>query len=907
MIGIFSYVKLSSLKKALLERRGGDGPAKAIYMLPSKSSEDLLLDMLRGTDDYFASKPEVWGWQELYNALVPKQGRRRCVDPPDHYLILRYVRNRTMEEMASSGASIPPGMARRSFVRTLGEAVNEMLLEDVDPELIHDSGNDLLFRLYASYLSYLADHGLADNSQLPSLARRSLAGRLPKTLEERPMRWIGFMSLTGAQLALVRGLAELGAKMEFFMPDSGIDFRDAASQLGAEASSLETGECTTIPSVAPDMYSQCEYIADEIMGTGGGDCGIMAPPERMLALATALNRRGIPWQPRSEVTVDETALMDVARGAWETHKLGWTPARVANLLRGAAFGVEPDASKLASLMPEGADMWKEFFSGDDEGARAISRIEAFCDLLEREDSTCEDLLRGLYSLSGEGEWESRLAAIADGDFEMDSQVREISSSRLEIAQKLAMMGDITPSLGEASAVRFAGDDAMAWLREWAREAAIALPPRQKGVVAVYSSPPPILASHDFWAISDADATRYPGAPVGHALLDEGTREFVNDSPFDFAHLPTIHEKRRQKEALFRRLLAVGERVTVATRAASDPSGNPIGESAFLRPEAFSAPRWRLGKHIEATKGETDRLRIYRKPSRTITCPSGGKTRVSMSSADNILDCPFAYWCEKTARLAPVPEPGQIMDRLALGNVMHEAWRKITASAGREAGHGVALMSEWDSIISSLSGKYPMLSDARAHPALSDLKNDMVAVADIMDDMMARAKEAGMRRVWTKTEFALPDVELENVIFSGRADRVDFWAWQGGEGAVIFDYKLGGAKNHAKGHQLASYGFALRKSGVPIAGFCYLSHGDAQKTGSWSPETRGVFAKGTRGQSAGERIDEAFERLMDIDRLVSLGKYEAKYDSQSCKYCDYTTICRRGERYGDYEGAPDDGG
>jgi hypothetical protein len=122
---------------------------------------------------------------------------------------------------------------------------------------------------------------------------------------------------------------------------------------------------------------------------------------------------------------------------------------------------------------------------------------------------------------------------------------------------------------------------------------------------------------------------------------------------------------------------------------------------------------------------------------------------------------------------------------------------------------------------------------------------------------------------------------------------------------VFDYKLGGGKNYAKRRQLASYGATLRKSGVPVAGFCYMCHGDAQKIGSWSPETRGVFAKGTKGQSAGERIDEALERLTEIGLLVSLGKYEALYDSQSCKYCDYPTICRRGERFGDYE-SPDGG-
>jgi hypothetical protein len=49
-----------------------------------------------------------------------------------------------------------------------------------------------------------------------------------------------------------------------------------------------------------------------------------------------------------------------------------------------------------------------------------------------------------------------------------------------------------------------------------------------------------------------------------------------------------------------------------------------------------------------------------------------------------------------------------------------------------------------------------------------------------------------------------------------------------------------------------------------------------------------------------------ELLAGIDRLISSGRYEANYDSPSCRTCGYTAICRRGERRGDFE-APEDGG
>jgi hypothetical protein len=103
-------------------------------MLPSKSNEDLLLDMLRGEGDYFARRPEVWSWQDLYRAIVPKDGRRRCVDPPDHNLALRHVIEKTVSDYDAKEIALPPGVRKKNFALPLGLAINELMLEDVGPE-----------------------------------------------------------------------------------------------------------------------------------------------------------------------------------------------------------------------------------------------------------------------------------------------------------------------------------------------------------------------------------------------------------------------------------------------------------------------------------------------------------------------------------------------------------------------------------------------------------------------------------------------------------------------------------------------------------------------------------------------------------------------------------------------------
>jgi RecB family exonuclease len=517
------------------------------------------------------------------------------------------------------------------------------------------------------------------------------------------------------------------------------------------------------------------------------------------------------------------------------------------------------------------------------------------------------------ALCGDGEWETNLSLEAGDDTSMDPAVREMAFARLEIEQKLSMMEDVTPALGEASFVRFAGDDAMAFLTEWAGEAAVALPPLYKGAVCVYESSPPVLASHDVWIMTDVDGTRYPGATSDQPLLGDKARETLNGMPGANVHLPTVHEKKRQKEAMFRRMLAVGERVSIAARAATDTGGNPIPESPFMSPDAFTAPGWRLEK-------KTSPDEIYPSPSggsvyrgrfpRTTTAPAQSaaqKKRIPLSHIDELTDCPYAYWCDRIALFTPPPEPDAVMDPVSLGTVMHEAWRLVTNARGPDEtrGNHSVLLAEWDAIISRLTEDCPMIADPRSAYSIANLKKGMLSTADLLDKIEAAASAAGMKKNETMTEFVLPPLEFENVVFTGRADRVEHWSWDGGEGVVVYDYKLGKSSSYAKKLQLAAYAAALRESGTNVAGFCYLCHKDGKYPGSWSPEIKNVFARTSRGPCCDEQIENALEKLREIDAIAASGKYEARYDSSLCGICNYPSVCRRGERYGDYYGGKDD--
>jgi hypothetical protein len=917
MITVSRYAKLSSLKRALTAYASPDRAAKLVYMLPSKSNEDQLLDMLRGEGDYFARRPEVWSWQDLYRALVPKDGRRRCIDPPDHNLALRYVIEKTVSDYDARGISLPPGVRKKNFVLPLGRAINELMLEDVGPESLcpeslcdPDGGGvsppELLRSFYAAYESYLAENGLADNSDIPSRAARALAGVLPASIAGGIMCFVGFMSFTGAQLKLLKGLDALGLEIAFFMPDPDMrGFRDAAAQLGARPADVGDDLIRVAKTVAPDPRSEYEWVALTIAASDeNDDVGVMTPEGRLARLTRALRRHGIPWQIRSEVTVRDSAAAELAVRAWEVHKSGWPPLGVSHLLRSAAAGVELDPERLVAVMPEGLAAWKEFLT-DTDATRVLARIEVFCAMLsDKRGHTPRELILGFAALCGDGEWENRFAGEIGDDAELDPAIREIASSRFEMASKIEMLEDVLPALGEASSLRFSGDDALGFLLSWADEATLALPPKMTGVVSVYVSPPPILASHDLWIMTDVDASRYPGQESGQSMLDDALRERVNCGCGEYSHLPTLHEKRRQKEALFRRMLAVGERATVVFRSAVNDSGEPVEEAAFMKPESYpNVLRWTLTENMPGLRAERDMESAERdsRPRAVHETARDTKLRIPMSSIDTLLDCPFAWWCE-TARFKTVNEPRDIIDRMRLGHLMHEIWKRVSDSvtSGGAGTHSSAILSEWESIISSLRGAFPVLSDSRPAATLGVMKRNMLGVADCLDRMEAKADAAGMKRLWTETEMTLPELEFEHAVFTGRADRVDFWEWPGGGGAIIYDYKIGSAARYAKRLQLASYAASLQTSGVCVAGFCYLCHRDGKAQGAWSPEIGPVFAASAKFAACADKVTSAIEYMREIDTTVPDGKFEARYGSASCKRCDYSVLCRRGEATTEYD-------
>ncbi|MDR1978466.1 MAG: hypothetical protein LBQ42_07015, partial [Synergistaceae bacterium] len=569
----------------------------------------------------------------MYSRLIPERDLRRQVDPPDHRLMLKYVLDMNIAEMDAREDPVPNGARKKGFIDILSASVRELLLEGVAPDMLlpgtgesDEPGRYLLYRLYTGYLMYLEENGLADNSQVPWLLADALSSGDAHPLENAVMCWVGFLSFTGSQLRLVKTLRRFGQRMEFFVPVSGLaKFRGLSEQIEIPIDMIDGLGGAIIALKAGSVYDQYDGIAGEIASAFRGegalceamrditdhsgiekslsDIGILVARDRLQLLASALKKHGVPYQSRSETPVSETRLMDLAKRAWETYRLDWPARRTEYLLRTAgAAGIsgEPSEAKMtdwpgnperhrSSLPPDGIESWLEALTDFPDQLAFLKKINAFCEFLDEEGGhTAEELLRALLALCGEG-WETNLAHEAADDYEMDFAVREMASSRLELEQKLEMLADMTPPLGAAGLLRFSGAEAIGFLTDWAAEAATALPQPIRGAVALYDSPPPVLVSHSLWIMTDVDPSGFPGASSDQPLLNAELRDRVNknygpDMPGEsenLVHLPTMHEKREQKEALFRRLLSLGETAVIIARSERDSQGREQGDSPFV--------------------------------------------------------------------------------------------------------------------------------------------------------------------------------------------------------------------------------------------------------------------------------------------------------------------------------------
>ena len=974
---ILSYGRVEDLATDLKAWRGSEG--NTVFLTPSSEDRELLRGLLAGEGAFFGEFPAVWRWSDLYRELgkAAKVSLKGQLDPPDHALVVAHVVKEFLDEADRRGAALPPGVRRGGFVDLLGRHLRELLREGVQEEALAQalgcpgcSGprcdhlerpGGILCRFFRNYNAWLEGHDLADSAAVPSLAAELLD-------REEARRWargrrfllVGFLSFTSAQLRLVRALAGAAAECVLVKPDPGIGgFYDGADQLegwrrerrslpGGIWQPLVAGNPTLEPEVAVRELalwaSGRGSLAPRFPWPGFGGVGMVVPREDLPLLEEALGRFRVPWCFRGKVSAAETFLASLPRQIWHAARGGWGFRETALVLGHPLVGGDGALEDALRERPSGEAAWRAWDKR--RGEDLFDRGATFARVLD-EGASPRRLLEALETLINEGTGGLRRAgALAEAPLfgpegpregELDGAVRRLAGALFELRRKIRALEEREKSLQEAGNVLFQGMDALQFMEEWAEEATVTASPPLEGAVTLYAGTPPVLASHAVLFFLGLTASRWPGAGADSPLLGEELRTAVNGGETPGSpplHLLLRHERRSQKEALFRRVVAVGRDLTVLSYPQMDSEGRPAAPSPFLEALGQSAEYVVLGAPLtrsaaDLLPGEEEPYFPAREaprrgrlafrgdfPRTAVWSPRDGG---NLSDLDLFVSCPFAYCCARLRGLEEerIEEEG-VVDPLREGNFLHRLWELVwkTPGAGEEEVPLASLVDRcWDEALepeaASLSPHpyegYPALrDDPRCRSRSRFLRFAAHRLARLQDEAEACRRSDGVAKIHRLLESVKPRVTVEGVTFFGRCDRVDVTS----EGALLLDYKLGKVKKgkNEKRLQLAAYALALERDGesleVPVGGMAYLGHGDGAVQGVMEAPFRRWY--GVKGQEKlVEALGEAEEALERMARALKTGSYPANYESPRCSWCPYAALCRRGENRGEAQGSGED--
>ncbi len=925
-------------------RREAKDPG-VVFLVPSNRDKPLLRELL-SPDCGPSGGSSVWIWDDLYRGLAeacPPGRARAQIDPPDHWLLLRLVAARLREEQRG----LPEGVRSPAFLDLAGTAVRELLREEVPqkelaaslgcsgcgsspcPNLSDEGG--LLCRIYGDYTALLDEEGLADSAQLPSLGSALLrsaplqGGEWAKKLR---LRAVGFLSFASGQLRFLKNLVDAGAHLELWVPFCGEgEFYTAADQFPeAHVVPPEPAPRPCVSIAAGDRRFAADTLARELLfwaegqgelpGATGMDfpgwdaIAVSGDEDDLFAVMESFERYGLPFSLEEGMPFSATPLWSAALRVRDIAGEDWPSRETADLLSGLLFAPFTfSRASFAEELPSGRTGWLTFLQGfpDDSGKRAFDRALRFARVL-REGATPDGLLEALKDLApSREEWKSLLLRV-EGHPGLDRQMRAVPLVVQEAGDKAKSLRDLRRDLGEAGRATLKGEEAMAFLAQWADTGTIWRDPPLTRSMAVYQGHPPTLASSPLWILLGATARQWPGQIRQSPLLDDERRKALHENPslgLGRSHLPLVPEKRSQREALFRRLTAGGEELCILVRPLSDEKGRPLAPTPFATAAAEGEVPWLaaaaelerplkealppggkpLAMGVEIGESDGPPLGVPRGDPGAVRLPVPADSRFSLSGLDDYVSCPFRYYCRSVVRIEPLREDLYRWD--LAGTAAHAlwqaAWQDRTAT-GRPL--SVIVPELFGTVVEE---KYPSLAaDPRLKRHLDRLFADLRSLALLQDDM---DKALAPERAGQLLEEPLPEMRVDGLLFRGRADRMDIL--QDGR-AVLFDYKSGKRKSDKVPLQLPAYALALEGEGRPVAACVYLTQGDCVVTALADEDPPPFLVPYKPKKILASMKDNALEAMRNAARSFASGYFPPNYDPRQCRRCPYPSLCRRGD-------------
>jgi len=602
-------------------------------------------------------------------------------------------------------------------------------------------------------------------------------------------------------------------------------------------------------------------------------------------------------------------------------------------LAGSDFSID-DAVRAG---PRGVKAWEAYLKDKKSTSRALKAFKAmvrFCRAVEKGVSAAELFKAFHVFLTTPGLWLDALTDFSASNPDLDENLRELAASIAEVWAKYLTMLELQPDIGSAGKALIKGKEALDFLKNWCEDTRIQPSPPLGGVLTLYTGHPPILASYPVWIMTDVTQKNWPGAFRSSPLLGAPEREAMNASS---AYLPSAHDKRMQKEALFRRLLQTGDALTVTTRSVVDAEGRPTGATSFMAAFIEDMKHWEyIETPVVGLAGLTPdgsevcfpaiEVGAWEKRERGVPAvrASAEKLRLPVSGLYELLDCPLRFWLKRSARLKE--RDTALFSEADAGLLTHQIWERVwrrKQDCKEESLRSIRSLAaeEWGKLSSSkkIYARFgSLVKDHRLARYVKNMEFYVMRLADFQQNTLDRLTESGLRHIALDTEVELTPYEVDGVTFTGRCDRVEVLS---GNHVVIVDYKWGRSASYEKklanlashryldteyksfryGLQLSAYAL-MYDSAHPdhsVAGVGFLGHKDGGIAGSFASPVAECYTPHKKNAPVLEdRKAEALEAMRCAAAILKSKRYEPSYSAEACRYCDAKGVCRKGELRGE---------
>ena len=916
-------------------------------------------------------KLNIWTWQDIYEDIVPSGKRRRTLSPPDHLLILRRILEDALERHPDKVKSLP-GLKRSGFLTVLSGDLRELLNEAVSPETLPlnpESDNPaefLLPEIYSGYLRYLGDNSLLDSAQVYSAAYEAVLEN-QEWGKNLVVVFSGFLSFNHAQLELVQAIRDRCSDVVILKPETNMaGFHDADLQLGYSGRAAKSaGRILEIPSAEPGLEPEIIARTLALWSSGnweaGGEfpgfdeIGLMIDEGREESFAEAFTRYGVPFNFKDGVTISATLPGKIISALRYLNSRNFPAYDTAIFLTQPCFaGSRFPVMRAYRAGCSGLESWKNYLTekADDPSEKsreifrtaltAIEAAEKFCKFLEGKNTPAKIMAEFNKFLNTPGLWLERDDDISDYP-ELDESMRFTASAIETVNDKVIALRELLPDLGSFKDYGLKGEDAYDFLEDWCRNSHVRAPLQLSDSVQIFAGTPPVLSSFPVWIMSGITQKSWSPNEKASPLLGNEERTRLNENG---AFLPRTKEKAEQREALFRRLIMTGERLTVISRPLLDDEGRPVSESPFMPKFLHDMTDWKMSTLnseginilLDSDGFTFEGIDPAGNVARNVPCVKARSNTVAASDIQELLECPLLWYQRQVAKL--YQPDSELVAPAEWGNMLHKYWETVwriyredmTAKGTRFT---EIAKSEWGKLIES--GKDDQ-TYGKFHHLLSDprLKRRLQAVA-FRAERLAGVQGVildSLHKNYEHEAILLEDeAQLQSGCFTGQCDRIEILrGHDGSRVAFIADYKEGrmsaksydaGMKDIAgkfwntdlnrtefkHGLQLSLYAAMFAENwGFDVSGVYILGHEDGKVWGSFSAGTQGIFAEFSPEDKDGKkialdtdisgRVDEGKYAMGCAVRILEAGEFSPDYDSGKCKYCHIKSICRKGEFKGD---------